>query len=179
MQAGPNSMPYKNSRRSFLLLLIFSGLSQLSLAQFMDQEAARVGATTAVIVLGTQVQSTALDCSHFVNSLFEQVGLSYQYEPSRVLYRGSAAFVRVYRPLAGDLIVWPGHVGIIVDPIQRTFISALRRGVRTSAYSSSYWRRRGRARFFRYRLPMSRDSQPMSQSELTSDEQASQHLAMH
>jgi len=56
----------------------------------MDQEAARAGAAAAVIALGTQFGNTALDCSHFVNSLFEQVGLYYKYQPSRVLYRGTS-----------------------------------------------------------------------------------------
>jgi len=150
--------------RSLILLLSFSNLSQLCSAQFMDQEAARAGAAAAVIALGTQFGNTALDCSHFVNSLFEQVGLYYKYQPSRVLYRGTSSFRRTYRPVAGDLIVWPGHVGIVIDPEQKTFVSVLRTGVKISPYTSSYWRRKGQARFFRYRLPISRDALSASQS---------------
>lgn len=115
-------------------------------------DAARVHAADVVIALGTQIHKTALDCSHFVNSVFQQAGLYYKYEPSRVLYRGTAAFKRVYRPQPGDLIVWPGHVGIVVDPEHTTFVSALQRGVRISSYTSRYWRRRGHARFLRYRF---------------------------
>ena len=107
----------------------------------------------ALVELSTQIDQTALDCSHFVNHAFEQVGLEYDYTPSRELYEGkSDAFRRVYRPAAGDLLVWPGHVGIVVDPDSKTFVSALRRGVRVSSYISSYWRRRGVPRFLRYRL---------------------------
>jgi len=158
--------------RGVILLLSFSSLSPFGAAQFMDQEAARAGAAAAVIALGTQFRNTALDCSHFVNSLFEQVGLDYKYEPSRVLYRGTISFRRIYRPVAGDLIVWPGHVGIVVDPEQKTFVSALRKGVKTSFYTSSYWRRKGHARFFRYRLPISRDSLSSSQSGIDETEQS-------
>lgn len=116
------------------------------------ENAARVRAADSVIAIGMQFQNTSLDCSHFVNSLFQQSGLYYKYEPSRVLYRGTAAFKRVYRPQPGDLIVWPGHVGIVVDPEHTTFLSALQRGVRISSYTSRYWRRRGHARFLRYRF---------------------------
>lgn len=119
------------------------------------ENAARVRAADAVVALGMQFQNTALDCSHFVNSLFQQAGFYYKYEPSRVLYRGTAAFKRVYRPEPGDLIVWRGHVGVVVDPEHTTFLSALRRGVRVSSYTSRYWRRRGHARFLRYRFPPS------------------------
>ncbi|HVH87177.1 MAG TPA: NlpC/P60 family protein [Terriglobales bacterium] len=148
------------------------GVPQLSAAQSnrLDEDAARAGAAAALLAVGTQVRNTALDCSHFVNSLFEQVGLYYKYEPSRVLYHGTSAFRRVYRPLAGDLIVWPGHVGIVVDPEEQTFMSALRRGVRISPYTSRYWRRKGSARFFRYRLPIS-DSAFASQTSLSFDTQ--------
>lgn len=119
------------------------------------ENAAPVQATDAAISLGMQVEKTGLDCSHFVNSIFQQAGRFYRYAPSRVLYRGTAAFRQVSRPQPGDLIVWPGHVGIVVDPARATFLSALRRGVRISSYTSRYWRRRGRARFLRYRLPPS------------------------
>lgn len=117
-----------------------------------ESEAER-SAVQAVINLGKQFEKTTLDCSHFVNYLFDQSGLEYDYAPSIVLYRGTEAFRRVYHPTAGDLIVWRGHVGIVVDPQAKTFISALRRGVRISSYVSSYWRRRGTPRFLRYKLP--------------------------
>jgi len=117
------------------------------------REQVRIG--EAVISAGLQVEETALDCSHFVNALFQQVGIYYRYQPSRVLYGGVPGFKRVYRPSEGDLIVWPGHVGVIVDPAEQTFLSALSRGVKVSSYVSRYWQRRGHARFFRYSLPVS------------------------
>lgn len=106
--------------------------------------------TELLVRMGQQIDTTDLDCSHFVQSLFERAGLYYGYAPSRVLYAGMTGFKRVYHPQAGDLIVWPGHVGIVVDPEEETFVSALRSGVKTASYTSRYWKRRGHPRFFRY-----------------------------
>lgn len=106
----------------------------------------------ALLAMGTAVDHTSLDCSHFVHFLFGEAGLFYDYEPSTVLYRGTQAFKRVFRPESGDLIVWPGHVGIVVDPQNSTFLSALRRGVRVASYKSHYWKMRGHPRFYRYAL---------------------------
>jgi hypothetical protein len=113
-------------------------------------EQARVGETLTAI--GLQIRKTALDCSHFVNSIFERAGLAYKYEPSRTLYRGTPGFRRVWGPAQGDLVVWPGHVGIVVDPDAKTFLSKLNHGVKVSSYTSRYWQRRGHPRFFRYDL---------------------------
>lgn len=109
-----------------------------------------LSSTDLLIRMGQQIESTDLDCSHFVQWLFERAGLYYGYAPSRILYAGMAGFKRVYHPRPGDLVVWPGHVGIVVDPEEETFLSALRSGVRTASYTSRYWKRRGHPRFFRY-----------------------------
>lgn len=117
-------------------------------------ESLRTQAAEQLVGLGLQIHETSLDCSHFVNSLFEAIGLGYDYQPSRVLYRGTEAFKRTYRPQTGDLIVWTGHVGIVVDPEAKTFVSALRTGVKVAAYTSRYWKRKGHPRFLRYSLPV-------------------------
>jgi len=105
---------------------------------------------TLLLLMGAQIHDTDLDCSHFVQYLYEQAGLYYGYAPSRTLYDGMEGFRRVSHPEAGDLIVWRGHVGIVVDPEEATFLSALRSGVKTASYESHYWKMRGRPRFFRY-----------------------------
>ncbi|MGZ4888163.1 MAG: NlpC/P60 family protein [Candidatus Angelobacter sp.] len=110
----------------------------------------RPDAKSLLLLIGAQIRETELDCSHFVQYLYEQAGLYYGYAPSRVLYDGMEGFRRVLHPKAGDLIVWRGHVGIVVDPAERTFLSALRSGVKTSSYESHYWKRRGKPRFLRY-----------------------------
>jgi NlpC/P60 family protein len=118
-----------------------SGLSQLP--RLLDPR-------EILLRLGQQIEMTDLDCSHFVQSLFERAGLYYSYAPSRMLYAGMSGFRRVFNPEPGDLIVWPGHVGIVVDPEEETFLSALRTGVKTSSYTSPYWKRRGIPHFLRY-----------------------------
>jgi NlpC/P60 family len=90
------------------------------------------------------------DCSHLVHDIYEQAGFPYEYVSSRELYTGSTNFTRVRVPQAGDLVVWRGHVGIIIDPQQHSFFSFVRSGPDTQFYDSPYWRSRGIARFFRY-----------------------------
>src|SRR5579862_7639847 len=103
-------------RTGNLCLLIALALPTTCIAQphppLPTPEQARLG--DALISVAMQIERTALDCSHFVNSVFEKVGVWYKYEPSRILYRGAPGFRRVFTPAEGDLIVWPGHVGIVV-----------------------------------------------------------------
>jgi hypothetical protein len=91
------------------------------------------------------------DCSHLVNTVYDLAGFPYPYAKSADLYRGQARFVRVSAPQPGDLIVWRGHVGLVLDPRQHFFYSSLRSGIETEDYTSAYWRRRGTPRFYRYR----------------------------
>ncbi len=106
--------------------------------------------TAFLLDLGTQVQETELDCTHFVHSLYEQAGIEYPYANSERLYRGAESFRRVSQPKAGDVVVWHGHAGIVVDPEEHTFLSALREGVKTASYDSPYWKSKGHPRFFRH-----------------------------
>src|ERR1700730_11550431 len=91
------------------------------------------------------------DCSHLVSDIYDLAGFPYPYAKSADLYRGQASFVRVSSPQPGDLIVWRGHVGLVLDPRQHFFYSSLRSGLQTEDYTSAYWRRRGFPRFYRYR----------------------------
>jgi hypothetical protein len=93
---------------------------------------------------------TRRDCSHFVHDLYEQAGFSYQYASSTDLYVGVDEFRQVSNPQPGDLAVWRGHVGIVVNPQQHSFFSLLRSGPGVDLYDSPYWRQRGRPRFFRF-----------------------------
>ncbi|PYS45105.1 MAG: hypothetical protein DMG13_32805 [Acidobacteria bacterium] len=92
------------------------------------------------------------DCSHLVQEVYATAGLEYPLASSSELYQGVESFQRVRKPQPGDLIVWRGHVGLVVDPEKKTFYSSVRGGLRTESYDSSYWRRRGWPRFYRYRL---------------------------
>jgi hypothetical protein len=110
------------------------------------------GLAESLLAIGSEIRQSTLDCSHFVHFVFSKVGIDYDYAPSVSLYQGMAPFRRVLRPKAGDLIVWRGHVGIIVDPGQSTFLSKLRTGVKIASYQSRYWKMKGRPRFFRYSI---------------------------
>jgi len=90
------------------------------------------------------------DCSHFVHGLYQRAGFPYEYAPSSDLYEGIDEFRRVAKPQPGDLAVWRGHAGIVVNPAQRSFFSLLSSGPGVDSYDSPYWRHRGRPRFFRY-----------------------------
>lgn len=90
------------------------------------------------------------DCSHLVHAIYERAGFPYEYAPADDLYDGVVGFRRVNHPQTGDLIVWHGHVGIVVRPSQHVFFSFLSRGPATDNYRSAYWIGRGNARFYRY-----------------------------
>ncbi len=90
------------------------------------------------------------DCSHLVHAIYLEAGFPYPYASSSDLYDGTDDFRRVPRPQPGDLVVWPGHVGIVVNPAQRAFFSRLRNGPGVDAYDAQYWKKRGQARFYRY-----------------------------
>lgn len=90
------------------------------------------------------------DCSHLVHEVYTLAGYAYPYASSFELYAGVPDFVRVRKPQPGDLVVWRGHVGIVIDSEEHTFYSSLRSGLRTDDYDLPHWKARGRARFYRY-----------------------------
>jgi NlpC/P60 family len=92
----------------------------------------------------------AQDCSHLVHQVYSLAGYEYPYVSSFDLYAGNGNFRRVRHAQAGDLITWPGHVGIVLDPKQHSFYSLVRSGLQSEDYLGPYWRSRGRPRFYRY-----------------------------
>jgi hypothetical protein len=108
------------------------------------------GTQTFLRQLESQELTTSLDCSHFVHTLYGRAGLRYEYATSFTLYRGTSAFQRVPLPESGDLVVWRGHAGIVVDPSKHSFVSSLRTGVKISSYISSYWKHLGPPHFLRF-----------------------------
>src|SRR6266566_1042745 len=94
----------------------------------------------------------AQDCSHLVHQTYLSAGFEYPYASSFELYAGNEKFERVRYAQPGDLIVWPGHAGIVVDPLQHSFYSLVSTGLEAQDYKGSYWRSRGRPRFYRYKV---------------------------
>jgi cell wall-associated NlpC family hydrolase len=90
------------------------------------------------------------DCSHLVHAIYEHARVPYVYASADDLYDGVEGFRRVFHPQTGDLIVWHGHVGIVVRPSRHVFFSFLSAGPGTDNYRSPYWIGRGEARFYRY-----------------------------
>jgi hypothetical protein len=90
------------------------------------------------------------DCSHLVHEIYGRAGFAYPYANSFKLYAGVESFRRVKTPQAGDLIVWRGHVGIVVNPVQHSFYSSHDSGPGIDFYDSRYWLGRGPARLYRY-----------------------------
>lgn len=90
------------------------------------------------------------NCSQFVRAVYARVGFDYEYANSQKLYDGVDSFQRVHKPQSGDLVVWQGHTGIVVDPTQHSFYSSVPSGFAIEDYRSSYWLRREPPRFYRY-----------------------------
>lgn len=90
------------------------------------------------------------DCSHLVHAIYERAGFPYAYKSSDDLYDGVQGFQRVWQPRSGDLVVWPGHAGIVIRPSRHVFFSFLHSGPGTDDYRSRYWKSRGEPRFYRY-----------------------------
>jgi NlpC/P60 family len=99
-----------------------------------------------------QTERDAQDCSHFVHQTYLEAGFGYPYANSYELYAGNQNFLRVRHPRAGDLIVWPGHVGIVLDPLEHSFYSLVSTGLEAQDYLGTYWKARGRPRFYRYKI---------------------------
>lgn len=113
------------------------------------QEGHKIAA--AALDLDEPVQATQ-DCSHLVHQVYSDAGYEYPYASSFDLYAGHGNFRRVRHAQAGDLITWPGHVGIVLNPREHSFYSLVRSGLQAEDYLSPYWRSRGTPRFYRYIL---------------------------
>jgi hypothetical protein len=99
-----------------------------------------------------QAARGAEDCSHLVHQLYRSAGFEYPYASSFEIYAGNENFRRVKTPQPGDLVAWPGHVGIVLDPREHSFYSLVSTGLEAQDYEGNYWRSRGRPRFYRYKV---------------------------
>ncbi len=120
---------------------------------------------------GRQGSRSKVDCSHLVHEIYSRAGFPYSYANSSDLYSGINEFHRVTTPQVADLIVWPGHMGIIVSPTQHSFYSSLRSGVGVDFYDSSYWKGRGKPRFYRYVKRTTAAEPPSSARNIRAEEE--------
>ena len=100
-----------------------------------------------------------IDCSHFVYEVFHKRFPTYVYL-STTQYPASARFRQVPEPATADLVYWAppagdssGHIAIVIDPEEGTFIGAqTSTGVAIASYNhNNYWGGRLRRLYFRYK----------------------------
>jgi NlpC/P60 family len=108
------------------------------------------GLAVIAAALDRRIRFRRRDCSHLVHAIYRRAGFSYAYASSSELYAGSDDFEQVTDAQPGDLVVWRGHVGIVVNPAQHMFFSTLRSGPGVDTYDAPHWKQRGQARFYRY-----------------------------
>ena len=106
--------PPQEARPAVRLLTVAQGREIAAVALALDEP-----------IRGTQ------DCSHLVHQIYSGAGYEYSYASSFDLYAGHGNFRRVRHAQAGDLITWPGHVGIVLDPAKHSFYSLVRSGLQT------------------------------------------------
>lgn len=104
----------------------------------------------AVALHSKRTRDAGRDCSHLVHSIYERAGFPYPYADSDDLYDGVPGFRQVSHPQPADLVVWHGHVGIVIRPARHKFLSLLSRGPTIDDYQNPYWKSRGQPRFYRY-----------------------------
>jgi cell wall-associated NlpC family hydrolase len=92
---------------------------------------------------GTSSPPRGIDCSGFVVKVFQRIFPASGLNPSSLgaaTLRSSPLFQDITQPRRGDLISWPDHVGIVIDPVAQKFIGAqTSTGVAVASYGSGYW----------------------------------------
>jgi hypothetical protein len=154
------------AKRALLFLLL--GLAAIPAALAQESPHKRTGPRPLTRHQGLAIVRVALDfhhhetspsdCSHLVHAVYERAGFPYDYAPSSDLYAGieTGEFRRVANPQPGDLAVWRGHAGIVVNPAQHSFLSQLSSGPGVDSWNSPYWTQWGPPHFFRYLKPAPR-----------------------
>ncbi len=98
------------------------------------------------------VSHDVTDCSHFVVAVLnasDAPGFRYIRADE---YLTSPSFYRVDAPEAGDLVHWPGHIAVVIDPMAGTFIgSQTSTGVDIANFKTNpYWSGRSHRTFLRF-----------------------------
>ncbi|EYF08464.1 NlpC/P60 family protein [Chondromyces apiculatus] len=89
---------------------------------------------------GHEILYSEMVCNQFVIAVLRKT-----VEPSFPMIRAddfahSPKFMKVDLPQAGDLVHWPGHIGIVLDPDKGDFIgSQTSTGVAVANYKNGYW----------------------------------------
>src|SRR5215472_14736715 len=134
---------------SFFLSCIDSGVSVQSKSAEPQVHLISAAQGEAIVEAAWQLRhglNPKPDCSHFVHAVYERAGFLYEVASSREVFAGIDSFRRVRKPQPGDLVVWQGHIGIVVDSREHSFYSSVLSGFAIENYESSYWMKRGNPR---------------------------------
>ncbi|MGC1534682.1 MAG: NlpC/P60 family protein [Candidatus Sulfotelmatobacter sp.] len=142
----------KGALSFFLLCLLIAPAARAQGSQHKTTAPRPLTRHEGLAIVGTALHSRhrEADCSHLVHAVYERVGFTYDYAPSSDLYAGTDEFRRVAKPQPGDLAVWRGHAGIVINPGEHSFFSLLSSGPGVDSWDSPDWKQWGRPRFFRY-----------------------------
>jgi len=142
-----------------------------------------VNSDQGLAIIGAALESrhtdANADCSNLVHEIYVRAGFIYSYANSSELYQGIKEFRRVMHPQPGDLVVWRGHVGIVISPSQHSFFSAMRSGRGVEFYNSPYWQGRGQPRFLHYVKAASRNQWSASTRKTDSKPGVSRNTDAH
>jgi len=156
-------------RNLCVLAALVAPLASFSLAQSVGSRVRLMNVHQGMKLVKTAREQKAQvrdkpDCSHLVNRIYKLSGFPYPYASSFDLYDGIDNFRQVTTPRSGDLVVWRGHVGIVINAVEHTFYSSVTSGFRTEYYDAPYWRAQGRPRYYRYVLPRTAGPTPTKES---------------
>lgn len=90
--------------------------------------------------VGHQISYSEMVCNQFVVAVLRK-----SVDPSFPMIRADEfkyhpKFMRVDQPKAGDLVHWPGHIGIVLEPDFGEFIgSQTSTGVEVANWKKGYW----------------------------------------
>ncbi len=89
---------------------------------------------------GHQISYSEMVCNQFVVAVLRQ-SVDRAFPMIRAdEFPHSPKFMKVEHPRAGDLVHWPGHIGIVLDPDHGDFIgSQTSTGVAVGNYKKGYW----------------------------------------
>lgn len=100
---------------------------------------------------GDWQHDSVMDCSEFVYQSYRNAGfLTFLYTNSSSM---AAHLKTVTDPRPGDIVSWPGHVGIVEDPDTGDFLNAMSKksGLGRANYkTNTYWAGRVGRKFLRF-----------------------------
>jgi len=91
-------------------------------------------------MVGHEIRYKDMVCNQFVLAVLRGTVAPHIKDMRADEFADSPYFQKVDQPRAGDLVHWPGHIGIVLDPDHGIFIgSQTSTGVEEANYKSGWW----------------------------------------